>query len=247
MTSEELGLGPLEPPDLEGVYVVYGWPGFVKIGQATNSIRDRMDTLQSGCPVDLSLLAVLSFRPDDEGLCHMRFREQHHRREWFYLEGALVQAIREARTHYAVPLKKPQFFKPGISWLETMDARVERRKYIFQQVAQGVPYAEIGRAVGLSGNRVAQIWCRASCLAKQLLRSNPIGHRVQTLRLAASMTQEQLAVTAKTTNLKISRIENNYIKPDVALANRLAAALGVAIDDLAEPWKKNRTRLRKKI
>ena len=56
--------------------------------------------------------------------------------------------------------------------------------------------------------------------------------RVRELRLAQSLTQEQLARASGVTLKTIERIENLKHAPQRLNAERIAAALGVPVDDL---------------
>ncbi len=83
-------------PQTSGVYAVMGHEGWVKIGRA-NNIADRMAELQVGCPVQLRLVAILSFDPADEPKFHARWSHLRDRGEWFRVEGDLDDALRAAR------------------------------------------------------------------------------------------------------------------------------------------------------
>ncbi len=86
----------LTPHDTAGVYVIQCVPGMVKIGRAHN-IAERMRELQTGCPFELKLLAVLSTNPDDESSLHRRFARDRRHGEWFALSPELADAIHTAR------------------------------------------------------------------------------------------------------------------------------------------------------
>ena len=63
-------------------------------------------------------------------------------------------------------------------------------------------------------------------------RSERIGPSVRRLRLARGMTQRELAEAADCADPTLSRIERGRLVPSVELANRIAAALEVGVDDL---------------
>ena len=78
-----------------GVYAIECVPGYVKVGRA-HDIEQRMRELQTACPFDLKLLAVLSTNPDDEGLWHRKFHSCHYRGEWFRECPLVMEAIQKA-------------------------------------------------------------------------------------------------------------------------------------------------------
>jgi hypothetical protein len=78
-----------------GVYAIECVPGYVKVGRA-NDISQRMKELQTACPFDLKLLAVLSHDPNDESIWHHRFRSCHYRGEWFHECPLVMGAIKNA-------------------------------------------------------------------------------------------------------------------------------------------------------
>jgi hypothetical protein len=87
----------LAPPESPGVYAILGAGGFIKIGKARRSIRSRFAELQCAHPVKLSLLAVLSTNPNQEGEFHKRFADARVQGEWFKVTPALRTGIRKAR------------------------------------------------------------------------------------------------------------------------------------------------------
>lgn len=80
-------------PTTPGVYALQCVPGLVKIGRARN-IAQRMRELQTGCPYELKLLAVLSRDPNDEAAFHRRFARDRRHGEWFILSPAVQAEIR---------------------------------------------------------------------------------------------------------------------------------------------------------
>lgn len=83
-------------PDVPGVYAVAGIAGFVKIGRA-KSIARRLINIQSDCPVEVQLLAVLSTDPNDEERFHEMFAFERVRGEWFRASDRLLSYLDEAR------------------------------------------------------------------------------------------------------------------------------------------------------
>jgi hypothetical protein len=86
----------LTPPGTAGVYAIECVPGYVKIGRARN-VAARMHELQTGCPFELKLLAVLSTNPEDETSFHRRFARDRRHGEWFALTPEVQAAIRDSR------------------------------------------------------------------------------------------------------------------------------------------------------
>ena len=64
-----------------------------------------------------------------------------------------------------------------------------------------------------------------------------IGANVRRLRLAAGLTQLQLAEQAEIVDATVSRIERGRLEPSADLLGRLAGALKVTADDLLGPVK----------
>lgn len=62
-----------------------------------------------------------------------------------------------------------------------------------------------------------------------------VATNVRRLRQAAGMTQAQLASAADVADATISRIERGRLVPSVELAQRLAKALDLGVDDLVGP------------
>jgi hypothetical protein len=87
---------PIDPPDTAGVYAIECVNGYVKIGRA-RSISQRMHELQTGCPFELKLLAILSTDPNDESAFHKRFAADRRHGEWFVMSPGIQKAIEEKR------------------------------------------------------------------------------------------------------------------------------------------------------
>ncbi|MFI4992453.1 MAG: helix-turn-helix domain-containing protein [Solirubrobacterales bacterium] len=62
-----------------------------------------------------------------------------------------------------------------------------------------------------------------------------IGARLQQQRLAAGLTQQQLAVASGIAQADISRIERGQINPTAATLQTLGAPLGVTLDYIPAP------------
>jgi hypothetical protein len=78
-----------------------GEDGPVKIGHAKD-VRSRLSSMQTGCPIPLTLLGVLPGGREREAELHARFADLRVRGEWFRVEGALVDLIAKLE-----PLPKP--------------------------------------------------------------------------------------------------------------------------------------------
>jgi transcriptional regulator with XRE-family HTH domain len=59
-----------------------------------------------------------------------------------------------------------------------------------------------------------------------------IGPKLRQLRLAAGLTQADLAEKAGLVDATVSRIERGRLTPSIELVRRLAASLGTTVDDL---------------
>ena len=100
-------LPELDPVGRSGVYAIMGVPGWVKIGKARD-ITKRMFDLQTGHPVPLRLIAVLSTNMSFEGLLHARFRHLRGSGEWFRLTDELLRVITGQEHPFAEQLKHTQ-------------------------------------------------------------------------------------------------------------------------------------------
>ncbi len=87
---------PLDPPETPGVYVLRDSATTVKIGKATN-IAKRMRELQTGNPLKLRLIAILSDDMEDERKFHDRFKAYRISGEWFRFEQPIRDAVAMAR------------------------------------------------------------------------------------------------------------------------------------------------------
>lgn len=66
---------------------------FVKIGFTKSHPRSRLDTLQTGCPQPLRLMAYFPATMEDERRLHMTFDELRFRGEWFVVQDKLDDLI----------------------------------------------------------------------------------------------------------------------------------------------------------
>lgn len=66
---------------------------FVKIGFTNRQPSERLSSLQTGTPYQLTLLATVSSNKFSEGELHQRFAELRHRGEWFIASSELLTFI----------------------------------------------------------------------------------------------------------------------------------------------------------
>ena len=71
---------------------------FVKIGYASQSVRDRLSSLQCGCPLELRIMAEVRAARMLEGIIHSVFHSNHVRGEWFEMDDNLFRFIRTLTT-----------------------------------------------------------------------------------------------------------------------------------------------------
>jgi len=76
--------------------------GCIKIGYAEFP-KQRLKTLQAGCPVELVLLAEHEGNHLTETKVHDRFFKTRHHREWFECTSELVDFISKNTTAYHRP------------------------------------------------------------------------------------------------------------------------------------------------
>lgn len=90
------------------VYVIVaGDVGFAKIGY-TRAPKARLERLQTGCPHELKIAALIPAGPDDEKRLHRRFNRLHLRGEWFRMDQSIQQLI-DAFPFYASVWQKYDF------------------------------------------------------------------------------------------------------------------------------------------
>ena len=79
------------PPSmkLSGTYFLADGEGRVKIGHS-DDIRQRIATLQTGCPTNLELLGIID---KSEAELHVKFAHYHYRGEWFVLSDEIKTFI----------------------------------------------------------------------------------------------------------------------------------------------------------
>ncbi len=70
--------------------------GRVKIGHTMGgkpALMNRIEDLQTGCPLSLVAIAVMPGGAPEERALHRKFRGLHERGEWFRLEGDLAALV----------------------------------------------------------------------------------------------------------------------------------------------------------
>lgn len=74
--------------------------GYLKIGMSTLHPRERLQTMQTGCPFPLELVAVwtmdIAFVRIAERFLHERFGDRRHTREWFAIDADRLEGAKEA-------------------------------------------------------------------------------------------------------------------------------------------------------
>jgi transcriptional regulator with XRE-family HTH domain len=134
-----------------------------------------------------------------------------------------------------------------------------RRRATARLRAAGLTFAEIGRALGVTKQRVAQmlreraatttavrcracggvlasglgrVWRRPAPLCPPCLARTPgvhFGERLRTHRLLVGLTQEQLALEVGVTDLTVSLYERGVRRPRSQTLVRLVAVLGAGL------------------
>jgi hypothetical protein len=67
---------------------------YVKIGWSLRNPTGRLNTLQTGCPEALRLMAFFPGSQEDERRLHQTFDELRYRGEWFFNQYKLLDLIR---------------------------------------------------------------------------------------------------------------------------------------------------------
>lgn len=75
--------------------------GLVKIGKATH-VRSRLSQIQTGCPTELEVLAVIRYYGDLEETIHKDFRHLNTRGEWFIFTKEIDIFIDELLHRYEI-------------------------------------------------------------------------------------------------------------------------------------------------
>jgi hypothetical protein len=70
---------------------------FVKIG-TTSNLDQRLASMLTDNPVEVEVLLIVPGSKEQEKTFHARFKEFHHRREWFRLDGELAEWIEKERS-----------------------------------------------------------------------------------------------------------------------------------------------------
>jgi Meiotically up-regulated gene 113 len=97
-------------------FIQDGLSRYVKIGWTTDSPFRRLQTLQTGCPGDLSVAAMVRGTEDLEKALHKRFAHYRIRGEWF--DPQVLSAIDVAQDDDPVPYDYHDAF-----WREAQPSR----------------------------------------------------------------------------------------------------------------------------
>jgi hypothetical protein len=119
---------------------------FVKIG-FSKSVEGRLRTIQTGCPLDVSILGFVEGDVRDEQEIQKRFRKHHHRNEWFNATPELLSDILKLLT-LKRPQRKPLLPRSRILALAVM-ADVDPRT--IRKILQGKP------TIGLAHHRAIKV------------------------------------------------------------------------------------------
>ena len=86
------------------IYFIHQQNEYVKIGYTNQSVKTRMQALQVGNPILLSIYTVIEGDLDAEAALHKRFKRHHIRGEWYVFHddikryvGSLDTIVRKAR------------------------------------------------------------------------------------------------------------------------------------------------------
>jgi hypothetical protein len=85
----------LQHPNIGVVYVV-GFLKYIKIGFSQN-FESRLDSLQSACPLKLTVYRKFPAFPSDERSFHRRFAHARLNGEWFYMDRKVSAWVRGAK------------------------------------------------------------------------------------------------------------------------------------------------------
>jgi hypothetical protein len=147
------------PPGRGCTYVVKAeGTGMVKIGRTTD-LKRRLATLQYGCPVPLTLLAVVDGEESERDL-HTTFGHLRRHGEWFEETGSLLETVKNhagSRGQNRLS-RRPTLTELGYIWTESsvpMEVQEEIRSlypprpYTRQQLAEkfGVTIAQVNRII----------------------------------------------------------------------------------------------------
>lgn len=69
---------------------------FVKIGYEKENVEKRVESFQTGCPEELSIILVEHGDRKDEAELHRIFRDSHFRGEWFSFSSDLQEYVEES-------------------------------------------------------------------------------------------------------------------------------------------------------
>jgi hypothetical protein len=66
---------------------------FIKIGKATGSPKNRIASLQTGCPYPITLIGFIHGGISEEFALHRRFAADHAYGEWFHAKQSIIDFI----------------------------------------------------------------------------------------------------------------------------------------------------------
>lgn len=69
---------------------------YVKIGYTNKSVKDRLASLQCGCPLHLKAVVAFEGNRLDERAMHQRFRKSNLWGEWFILSDEILEFLHSA-------------------------------------------------------------------------------------------------------------------------------------------------------
>ncbi|MDP2645904.1 MAG: GIY-YIG nuclease family protein [Patescibacteria group bacterium] len=102
------------------IYFVKAGGDFVKIGHTTNNIKERLASIQTGCPLKLVILKTIEGNVKKEREIHKQFYKYRIRGEWFDLTPEIKKFIRSSK-RFRNPTKRDDPF----SHLYGKDGRIK--------------------------------------------------------------------------------------------------------------------------
>jgi len=75
------------------IYFIKSESGHVKIGHTKNDIKKRLRTVQSNCPLKLTLIKIIHGDHKKESYIHKQFQKYKYRGEWFNFVGDLKDFV----------------------------------------------------------------------------------------------------------------------------------------------------------
>jgi hypothetical protein len=76
-----------------GCVYIAGFGPYIKIGYTAGAVEDRVSDLQTGCPEEIKIYAIIPGSRSYEARLHRRFNHLRTRREWSRREGELADWI----------------------------------------------------------------------------------------------------------------------------------------------------------